>query len=331
MPYRSTVLVGLHLRLALSGFLLPNVSQCLNVFFCRVCVIFFVVVLLPPLFPLSLSLSSLSSFLVLLAFLWLVPNLSFLAASGELQIVKLSMWLIVPRPQINNVETMINGAGIVHLNCCQLWQLLKTPPPSRVWLESGKGKSKNCFDCSFQFCRLWLTRGAWPFNWVQPSLPFPSPFYHSLLIFCLNKTSQITENFRVFVDIRKIPKTNLKLSFFFFLLRECVCGRSRQSCCQHQKNWNCACRRATNESSKQQAALYALSIWPSDKVQFGLIWQLMRWDDARDSRVSRAMLGDAIWQSLFSVEWIILGSKRERVAERDEEKKEEEGETWKGR
>lgn len=89
MPYLSTVLVGLHLRLALSGFLLPNVSQCLNVFFCRVCVIFFVVVLLPPLFPLSLF--SLSSFLVLLAFLWLVPNLSFLAAAGDLQIVKLSM------------------------------------------------------------------------------------------------------------------------------------------------------------------------------------------------------------------------------------------------
>lgn len=206
---------------------------------------------------------------------------------------------------------MINGAGIVHLNCCQLWQLLKTPP--RVWLEIGKGKSKNCFDCSFQFCRLWLTRGAWPFNWVQPSLPFPSPCYLSLLIFCLNKTSQITENFRVFVDIRKIPKTNLKLSFFFFLLRECVCGRSRQSCCQNRKKLKL--RVSSSDKREQQAALYALSIWPSDKVQFGLIWQLMRWDDARDSRVSRAMLGDAIWQSLFAVEWIILASKRERVAE----------------
>lgn len=61
-------------------------------------------------------------------------------------------------------------------------------------------------------------------------------------------------------------------------------------------------RQTRAASSKQQAALYALSIWPSDKVQFGLIWQLMRWDDARDSRVSRAMLGDAIWQSLFAVE-----------------------------
>lgn len=282
----------------------------------------------------SLSLSSLSSFLVLLAFLWLVPNLSFLAASGEFQIVKLSMWLIVPRPQINNVETMINGAGIVHLNCCQLWQLLKTPPPlppplpSRVWLEIGKGKSKNCFDCSFQFCRLWLTRGAWPFNWVQPSLPFPSPFYLSLLIFCLNKTSQITENFRVFVDIRKIPKTNLKLSFFFFLLRECVCGRSRQSCCQNQKNWNCACRRATNESSKQRC-----TPWASGQViRYNLAWFGNSCDGTRDSRVSRATLGDAIWQSLFAVEWIILGSKRERVAERErEEKKEEEGGTRKGR
>lgn len=200
----------------------------------------------------TLSLSSLSSFLVLLAFLWLVPNLSFLAAAGELQIVKLSMWLIVPRPQINNVETMINGAGIVHLNCCQLWQLLKP----RVWLEIGKGKSKNCFDCSLQFCRLWLTRGAWPFNWVQPSLPFPSPFYLSLLIFCLNKTSQITENFRVFVDIRKIPKTNLKLSFFFFLLRECVCGRSRQSCCQNQKKLKL--RVSSSDKREQQAASSAV-------------------------------------------------------------------------
>lgn len=58
MLYHTTVLVGLHLRLALSGFFLPNVSQCFNVL-CAVCASFsllfvIVVVLLPPLFLLPL-------------------------------------------------------------------------------------------------------------------------------------------------------------------------------------------------------------------------------------------------------------------------------------
>lgn len=85
MLYHTTVLVGLHLRLALSGFFLPNVSQCFNVL-CAVCASFsllfvIVVVLLPPLF-----LPPPQSPFVLLAFVWLVPNLSFLAEAGELEI-----------------------------------------------------------------------------------------------------------------------------------------------------------------------------------------------------------------------------------------------------
>lgn len=87
MLYHTTVLVGLHLRLALSGFFLPNVSQCFNVL-CAVCASFsllfvIVVVLLPPLFLLPLLPHSP---FVLLAFVWLVPNLSFLAEAGELEI-----------------------------------------------------------------------------------------------------------------------------------------------------------------------------------------------------------------------------------------------------
>lgn len=42
-------------------------------------------------------------------------------------------------------------------------------------------------------------------------------------------------------------------------------------------------RVSSSDKREQQAALYALSIWPSDKVQFGLIWQLMRWDSRLSS------------------------------------------------
>lgn len=217
----------------------------------------------------SLSLSSLSNFLVLLAFLWLVPNLSFLAAAGELQIVKLSMWLIVPRPQINNVETMINGAGIVHLNCCQLWQLLKTPP--RVWLEIGKGKSRNCFDCSFQFCRLWLTRGAWPFNWVQPSLPFPSPFYLSLLIF--SAWTKHRKSQRIFVFLLTLGKSQKLiwncLSSFSCFANVCV-GEAGKVAAKIKKT---EIARVVERQTRAASSKQRCTPWASGQViRYNLAW-----------------------------------------------------------
>lgn len=306
MPYLSTVLVGLHLRLALSGFLLPNVSQCFNVFCSAVCASFSLLLfcflhglfgLFSPLFPPSSCWHFYGLCLIWAS--W--PR----QASWKFEIINVidcatptnqwcRQWLMGHRhskPSSNHCASQL----------LPIVAIVEDAATAARLIRNRKRQIEELLRLQLQFCRLWLTRGAWPFNWVQTTFPAPFPLcsFHSFSDWTKRRKSQ--EIFVFLLTLEKSQKLIWNSLSSFCFANVCV-GEAGKVAAKIKK---LKLRVSSRDKREQQAA--RCTPWASGQViRYNLAWFGNSCDGMTlETRDSRAMLGDAIWQSLFAVEWII--------------------------